>query len=68
MYKVFSNILLQRIIRTLDFSQPREQAGFREGYSTIDHLQVVNQLQEKDNEYNIPLVLPSSIMKKPLAA
>ena len=47
MYKVFSNILLQRMIRTLDFHQPREQAGFRAGYSTIDHLQVVNQLQEK---------------------
>ena len=55
MYKVFSNILLQRMIRTLDFHQPREQAGFRAGYSTIDHLQVVNQLQEKANEYNIPL-------------
>ena len=51
MSKVFSNILL----RTLDFHQPREQAGFRADYSTIDHLQVVNQLQEKANEYNIPL-------------
>ena len=30
MYKVFSNILLQRMIRTLDFHQPREQAGFRQ--------------------------------------
>ena len=28
MYKVFSNILLQRMIHTLDFHQPREQAGF----------------------------------------
>ena len=55
MYKVFSNILLQRMIRTLDFHQPREQAGFRSGYSMIDHLQVVNQLQEKANEYNMPL-------------
>ena len=55
MYKVFSNILLQRMIRTLNFHQPREQAGFRAGYSTIDHLQVVNQLQEKANEYNMPL-------------
>ena len=55
MYKVFLNILLQRMIRTLDFHQPREQAEFRAGYSSIDHLQVVNQLQEKANEYNMPL-------------
>ena len=55
MYKVFSSILLQRMIRTLDFHQPREQAGFRAGYSTIGHLQVVNQLQEKANGYNMPL-------------
>ena len=53
MYKVFSNILLQRMIRTLDFHQPREQAEFRAGYATIDHLQIVNQLQEKANEYNM---------------
>ena len=34
---------------------PSEQAGSRAGYSTIDHLEVVNQLQEKTNQYNIPL-------------
>ena len=55
MPKVFSNILLQRMIRTLHFHQLREQTGFRTGYSTIDHLQVVKKLQEKANEYNIPL-------------
>ena len=43
------------MIRTLDFHQPHEQAGFKAGYSTIDYLQVVNQLQEKANEYNMPL-------------
>ena len=55
MYKVFSDILQQRMFGTLDFHQPCEQTGFRAGYSTIDHLQVVNQLQEKANECNSPL-------------
>ena len=55
MYKVFLQVLLQRMLRTLDQNQPREQAGFRSGFSTIDHIHVVSQLQEKANEYNIPL-------------
>ena len=44
--------------------KPSEQAGFRSGYSTIDHLQTVSQLQEKANEYNIPLCLTFVDYKK----
>ena len=47
------------MIRTLDFHQPRKQSGFRAGNSTIGHLRVVNELQEKANEYNIPLCFAS---------
>ena len=39
----------------LDFHQPREKADFRVGFSAIDHLHVVNELQEKAHQYNIPL-------------
>ena len=46
-----------RIERTLDEIQPREQAGFRKGYSTTDHLQALNQIIEKSNEYNSPLCI-----------
>ena len=54
-YKVFSQVILRRMLRTLDQHQPREQAGFRSGFCTIDHIQVISQLQEKADEYKIPL-------------
>ena len=55
-YKLFTKIITNRITRTLDENQPREQAGFRKGFSTVDHLHAVNQLIEKCVEYKIPLV------------
>ncbi|XP_037780209.1 craniofacial development protein 2-like [Penaeus monodon] len=56
-YKLFTKIITNRIAKTLDENQPREQAGFRKGFSTIDHLHSVNQLIEKCAEYRIPLVI-----------
>ena len=44
-YKVFSKVIPQRLDSQIN--QPREQVEFRKGYSTFDHLHVVNQLQEK---------------------
>ena len=53
-YKIFTRLLQTRIERTLDENQPREQAGFQKGYFTTDHLQALNQIIEKSNEYNLP--------------
>lgn len=52
-YKIFAKIILKRITKSLEENQPREQAGFRSGYSTLDHIHVVKQLFEKSREYNV---------------
>lgn len=57
LYKLFTKILTKRLTYKLDFYQPTEQAAFRSGYGTNDHLQVVKLLIEKSIEYNKPLVL-----------
>ena len=33
-YKVLTKVLMKRIKKTFDKNQPREEAGFRSGYST----------------------------------
>ena len=42
---------------TLDANQPREQAGFRKGFATTDHLHTINQIIEKSNKFNLPLCI-----------
>lgn len=54
-YKLLSKILTRRMTRVLDDNQTPEQAGFRAGYSTADHLQAVCQILEKSQEYNLNL-------------
>ena len=51
-YKILAKIILDRMSPMLDEQQPVEQAGFRRGFSTIDHIHTVKQILEKYNEYN----------------
>ena len=61
---MFTKVILNRIERDLDFNQGREQAGFRRGFSTMDHIQTLNEVMERTNEYELPLCLGFIDFKK----
>ncbi|KAE9418144.1 hypothetical protein Angca_008287, partial [Angiostrongylus cantonensis] len=42
--KLFTRVILSRIDRTLDKGQPCEQAEFRKGFSTMDHIHKLTRL------------------------
>ncbi|KAK6761205.1 hypothetical protein RB195_022316 [Necator americanus] len=46
MYKLFTIVILNRIEKVLDERQPREQGGFRKGFSTTNHIHTVSKLIE----------------------
>ena len=57
MYKLFAMCMEKRIEQNIEINQPVEQAGFRPGYSTIDHIHTLDQIVEKHLEFNQPLYL-----------
>uniref|UniRef100_A0A914VXU9 Reverse transcriptase domain-containing protein n=1 Tax=Plectus sambesii TaxID=2011161 RepID=A0A914VXU9_9BILA len=56
-YKLLTKDINNRIEHILDESQPPEQAGFHRHFSTIDHLNSLNELIEKTHEYRRPLYM-----------
>ena len=56
-YKTFSRVILNRVAKRLDDFQPPEQAGFRRGYGTTDHIHTLRQIIQKTEEYNQPLCI-----------
>ena len=56
-YRLFTQTLQKWMEKVLDENQLREQAGFRKGYLTVDHLQMINQLIEKCHEFKRPLCI-----------
>lgn len=56
-YKLFSSILNKKINSTLEGKQPIEQAGFRKGFSTIDHIHTLELVIEKYRERRRPLYI-----------
>ena len=57
LYKTLTKIITWRIETTVAARLPPTQAGFRKGYSTLDHLHAVNMAVEKSREYNLRLSL-----------
>ena len=50
LYKLFSRIICDRISKILLPQQSPEQAAYRPGFSTVDHLLSMTLLQEKSTE------------------
>lgn len=50
LYKIFTTLINRRISVILETVQPVEQAGFRKGFSTIDHIHTLDLLIEKYQE------------------
>jgi hypothetical protein len=57
LYKTFTKLLTTRLTPKLDSGQPVEQAGFRRGFSPIDHIHTLRQIVEKRNEFQRPLCM-----------
>ena len=59
LYKLVSHLLFKRLQTTLDDRKSVDQAGFRTGYSTTDHLFMSQQLRQRAAEWHQPLFVAS---------
>ena len=55
LYKLFARLLARRLTPILDSEQSNDQAGFRRGFSTDDHIFTYMQIQEKCAEWQVPV-------------
>jgi sorting nexin-29 len=56
-YKLFANIIKNRLNEHLEDEMVEEQCCFRKGSSCIDAMFTVQQIMEKRKEHNLPLFL-----------
>ncbi|KAE9412826.1 hypothetical protein Angca_002906, partial [Angiostrongylus cantonensis] len=56
-YKIFTRVIVNRIDRGLEEREPCEQAGFRKGFSMVDHIHTLTILIEVSRKHKRPLRL-----------
>jgi len=56
-YKLFTNIIKNRLNGHVEKEMVEEQCGFRKGHSCTDAIFTVQQIIEKRKEHNLPLFL-----------
>ena len=62
--QLFSKLMYKRLYPILDKAQCKDQAGFRNKYSTVDHMFVFTMLQEKSEEFNLNTWIAAIDFKK----
>lgn len=56
-YKLFTKIIINRMDSIFNIQLNQNQAGFRAGFSTLDHIHVVNEVIDKAVSYNFKVCL-----------
>ena len=64
LYKLFSKLLYKRLYPILDEAQCADQAGFRNKFSTVDHMFVCTMVYEKSEEFQLNSWIASLDFKK----
>ena len=64
LYKLFARLLYNRLEPSLDGHQSPDQAGFRQHFSTDDHLFTTAIIQETTREWQIPVWIATLDFKK----
>ena len=63
-YKLFANIIKNRLNEYLEDEMVEEQCGFRKGHSCTDAIFMVQQIMGKRKEHNLPLFFYLQTMKR----
>ena len=55
LYKILMKVFINLLQKQLDAIQLKKQAGFCNVFSTIDHIYAIREINERSNEFELPL-------------